>query len=101
MPVLKRCVKYLTQFPTASLLIPREQSATEPVLTAWTDSDWAGDVQARKSTSGGVITYCGAALCHWSKTQSNIALSSGEAELNACVKGISELIGLGQLISET
>ena len=38
---------------------------------------------------------------HWSKAQSNVALSSAEAELNACVKGLSELIGLFNLISET
>ena len=32
---------------------------------------------------------------------SNVALSSAEAELNAAVKGLSELIGLNNLISET
>ena len=32
--------------------------------------------------------------------QSNIALSSAEAELNACVKGLSELLGLSNLIGE-
>ena len=45
--------------------------------------------------------FRGAALAHWSKTQSNIALSSGEAELNAAVKGLSETIGLYNLIAET
>ena len=38
---------------------------------------------------------------HWSNTQSNIALSSAEAELNATVKGLSELIGFSNLIRET
>ena len=37
---------------------------------------------------------------HWSKMQSNIASSSAEAELNACVKGLSEGLGLLNLISE-
>ena len=45
--------------------------------------------------------YRGAILAHWSKSQSNIALSSAEAELNATVKGLSELIGLYNLIEET
>ena len=31
---------------------------------------------------------------HWSKLQANVALSSGEAELNAASKGISELVGV-------
>ena len=40
-------------------------------------------------------------MAHWSKSQSNVALSSAEAELNATVKGLSELIGLYHLIEET
>ena len=45
--------------------------------------------------------YKGTVLCHWSKTQSNVALSSGEAELNSGVKGLSELLGMYNLIVET
>ena len=41
------------------------------------------------------------AVRHWPAAQSTIALSSGEAELNAAVKGMSETIGLYNLISET
>ena len=33
-------------------------------------------------------------ISHWSKTRSKVALSSGEAELNGAVKGISELLGV-------
>ena len=39
-------------------------------------------------------------VAHWSKTQSNVALSSGEAELNSAVKALSEMIGLRLLLSE-
>ena len=45
--------------------------------------------------------YRGTVLMHWSKMQSNVALSSAEAELNATVKGLSELIGVFNLIRET
>ena len=38
---------------------------------------------------------------HWSKMEANVVLSSAEAELTATVKGLSELIGLNNLISET
>ena len=99
-PLLKRCVKYLKRFPTAGLLVPRGLPADDHELVAWTDSDWAGDANSRRSTSGGVIVYRGATIMHWSKAQSNVALSSAEAELNACVKGLSELLGLSNLISE-
>ena len=40
-------------------------------------------------------------MAHWSKSQSNVALSSAEAELNATVRGLSELIALYHLIEET
>jgi hypothetical protein len=42
----------------------------------------------------------GVPLLHWSKLQSNIALSSGEAELNASVKAMSEAIGAFELVRE-
>ena len=53
----------------------------------YTDSDWAGDKETRRSTSGGCLMLGQHVISHWSKSQSNIALSSGEAELNAAVKG--------------
>ena len=37
---------------------------------------------------------------HWSKLQASVALSSGEAELNSAVKGVSEAIGLRELLRE-
>jgi hypothetical protein len=39
-------------------------------------------------------------LSHWSKTQANVALSSGEAELNASVKAVSEMLGVKTLLDE-
>ena len=37
-------------------------------------------------------------ISHWSKCQATIAFSSGEAELNAIVKGASEMIGVRELM---
>ena len=99
--LLKRCVRYLKKFPAATLLVPRDVPEQDQELVAWTDSDWAGDIESRRSTSGGYVSYRGATLMHWSKMQSNVALSSAEAELNATVKGLSELIGLYHIIVET
>ena len=39
-------------------------------------------------------------LKSWSSTQKNVTLSSGEAELVACVKASCELIGILQMSSE-
>jgi hypothetical protein len=63
-------------------------------------SDWANDESTRRSTSGGIIFHGDHILCHWAKTQSTIALSSGEAELNGLVKAISEVIGVFELLAE-
>ena len=39
-------------------------------------------------------------ISRWSKSQSNVALSSGEAELIAAVRGMTELIGATELYQE-
>ena len=39
-------------------------------------------------------------ISQWSRTQSCIALSSGEAELNAALKGGTELLGVRTLLAE-
>ena len=72
------------------LLYPGESLKTSVI---W----WLGltaDINARRSTSGGLITYRGTVLMHLSKMQANVALSSAEAGVNATVKGLSELIGV-------
>lgn len=69
-------------------------------FTTYTDSDWAGCVVARRSISGGIIKRGEHIIKHWSRTQSVVALSPGEAELCAVVKGSTETIGTIQLACE-
>ena len=47
----------------------------------YVDSDWAGDPDTRRSTSGVATYLLGVNLQSHSRTQQTIALSSGEAEL--------------------
>ena len=63
------------------------------------DSDWAGCQKTRRSTSGGTIVHGTHLLAHWARTQIGVALSSGEAELNAALKAGCEAIGV-QVMSE-
>ena len=65
-----------------------------------TDADWAGDVQTRKSTSGGCVLSGSHLLAHWSRTQQVIALSSAESELNAMCRGAQEGLALKHLCEE-
>ena len=66
----------------------------------YSDSDWAGCVKTRRSTSGGIVTYGSHTVQHWSSTQATVALSSGEAELNANVKAAIESIGAKDLYED-
>ena len=98
LPFFKRVIRYLLKFPRVSNVIQEQE--WPQCLHVWTDSDWAGDESSRRSCSGGYVQLDGTTLAHWSKLQSNVALSSGEAELNATVKGLSEAIGIWELVHE-
>ncbi len=66
----------------------------------YTDTDWAGCPRTRKSTSGGCIMLGSHALKSWSSTQSNVALSSGEAEFNGVVRGAGAGLGFQSLLRD-
>ena len=66
------------------------------IVEIFTDSDWAGNATTRKSSSSVVIAVCGCVLFTASRTQRTIALSSAEAEYQACVGGACD----GLLVSE-
>ena len=66
-------------------------------IDVFSDSDWAGCVRTRRSTSRGVVTVGGSAIKHWSLTQAAVALTSGEAEYLALVKAACEGIGIQAL----
>ena len=62
-------------------------------ITVFVDSNLAGCTRTRKSTTGVCIMHGGHLLRSFSRTQSNIALSSAEAELYAMVASASEGLG--------
>ncbi|OLP87994.1 Retrovirus-related Pol polyprotein from transposon TNT 1-94 [Symbiodinium microadriaticum] len=55
----------------------------EHLLEVFSDSDWAGDKQTRKSVSCATFYINGAFFYSYSRTQKSIALSSAEAEYMA------------------
>lgn len=59
---LKRAIRYLSSHPRGLLIYPRDM--VDQTLRIWTDSDWAGDVQSRKSCSGGYIQRNGGTIDH-------------------------------------
>ena len=92
---LVRLVRYLTGSPRLVYDFPWQDEVA--ALDTWVDTDFAGCVITRKSTSGGLAARGAHLLKHWSSTQKTIALSSGEAELAGVVKGAGEGLGIQSL----
>ena len=95
---LKRLGRYLVQHPRL-IQHYRRQSATK-FLDVWVDTDFAGCLKTRKSTSGGMITIGDHVIKTWSTTQTTIALSSGEAEYYGIVRGASLALGVRSMLAD-
>ncbi|KAH9689127.1 hypothetical protein KPL70_015374 [Citrus sinensis] len=64
------------------------------------DSDFTGDLDKRRSTTGYVFTLGGGPVCWRSILQSTIALSSTEAEYMAATEAVKEAIWLRGLLGD-
>ena len=95
---LKRLGMLLKNYPR--YIIKYRWQKTGYILNAFTDSDWAGDIVSRKSTSGGMVNLGDHTLKSWASTQHVVALSSGEAEFYSLVKCISVSIGVRSLMHD-
>jgi hypothetical protein len=74
---VKRIFRYLKGMEEFGLWYPKGKDIS---LIAYTDVDWAGCIDDRRSTSGATF-YLGECLVSWlSKKQSSISLSTVEAE---------------------
>jgi len=69
-------------------------------LTGYTDADFAGDLDTRRSTTGFVFTLNGAAVAWASKAQATVAASTTEAEYIAAALGAREALWLAQLLRD-
>ena len=64
----------------------------DPILQGYTDVDYAGDMDSRKSTSGYLMTFAGGAVAWQSRLQKCISLSTTEAEYIAVVEACKEVL---------
>lgn len=93
---VKRIFRYLKA--TASMRLTYKGSIER--LTGYTDSDWAGDHDTRRSTSGFVFTLGSGPISWQSKRQPTVALSTCEAEYAGQTQAAKEAIWLRGLLSQ-
>ena len=91
-------LRYLKGSPDFGITYSRTGN---PTLKAFSDSDWASDIETRRSVTGFVFLLAGGPISWSSKCQPTVALSSTEAEYMAlamtCCEGIFLKRLLGQL----
>ena len=93
---LHRCVRYLLDHPGEIWIFAYQKMPTH--LAEYCDSDWAADRETRKSMSC-VVERFGEHLTDMSVSkQSLLALSSGEAEFYAIIKGTAMGVQTTQII---
>eukprot|EP00253_Pinus_taeda_P011050 PITA_11050 len=78
----------------------RTNAKAAPLLVGFTDSDWAGDPDDRKSTAGYVFTLGSGPITWACKKQAAISLSSAEAEYRGAVEASKEALWLCQILSK-
>jgi len=95
--VVKRIFKYLQGTQNFGLWYLRDIDLT---LHAYTDADWVGSVDDKKSTSGGSF-YIGSMLVSWfNKKQSSIVLSTAEEEYVGAASCCTQILWMMQTLQD-
>ncbi|GAA0141045.1 transmembrane signal receptor [Lithospermum erythrorhizon] len=95
--LVKRILKYVQGTCNHGLLYTFD---TNTSLVGYCDVDWAGNMEDRKSTSGGCF-FVGNNLVSWfSKKQNSVSLSTAEAEYMAAGSSCTQLIWMKQMLEE-
>ena len=95
--LVKRILRYLRGTINNGITISASPSTT---LKAYSDADWAGCPDTRRSTSGYCV-FLGDSLVSWSsKRQTTVSRSSAEAEYRAVANAVAECCWLRNLLRE-
>ena len=93
----KRIMRYLQHTPNVGLTFQKSRST---LLSAFSDADWAGCPDDRRST-GGFAVFFGPNLISWSaKKQATVSRSSTEAEYKSLANATAEMVWVQSLLAE-
>ena len=95
----KRILRYLKGTSKFSLVFKGNQEEKFE-LFGYSDADWAGSTEDRKSISGYCFYLNHSLISHMSKKQKTIALSTAESETHAAVQATKEAIWLRNILEE-
>lgn len=93
----KRILRYVKHTLGLGLEIRKSRSI---LLSGFSDADWAGSIDDRRST-GGFAIFFGSNLISWSaRKQATVSRSSTEAEYKSLANATAELIWVESLLEE-
>ena len=96
---IKRILKYLASTRTHGLCYSGKNTNPDTIV-AFSDADYAGDVDTRRSTSWFVFILNGAAVTWSSRRQNCVALSTMESEYIAASEASREVVWLRRLLDQ-
>ncbi|KAM2303958.1 hypothetical protein ACFXTH_023714 [Malus domestica] len=98
-----QAVKWILRYILGTVdvgLLFQQDKVTGQCVVGYVDSDYAGDLDKRRSTTGFVFTIAGGPVSWRSILQSTVGLSTTEAEYMAVTEAIKEAIWLQGLLDD-
>ncbi|GMI75420.1 cysteine-rich RLK (RECEPTOR-like protein kinase) 8 [Hibiscus trionum] len=96
---VKWILRYLQQTVDVGLVFEQDETLGQFVV-GYVDSDYAGDLDKRRSTTGYLFALAKAPVSWRSTLQSTVALSTTEAEYMAVAEAVKEAIWLNGLLED-